>query len=159
MSPQDGRKRVVIEGVKPEIDAGRFAAKRVLGDVVRVEADIFTDGHDAIAAMLLYKHQKETEWFEVPMQFDVNDRWWGEFPVSDLGRYQYTLQAWVDHFETWRRDLAKRIAAEQDTTVDYLIGAELVEAAVKRAAGADQSMLRDRARLLKSDIPIADKRA
>jgi starch synthase (maltosyl-transferring) len=159
MSQLDGRRRVVIEGVKPEIDAGRFAAKRVVGDMVRVEADIFTDGHDAIAAVLLYKHQKETEWLEQPMQFDVNDRWWAEFPVSELGRYQYTLQAWVDHFETWRRDLSKRIAAEQDATVDYQIGADLVEAAAKCATGADQALLRDRASLLKSDKPLAEKRA
>lgn len=159
MSQQDGRRRVVIEGVKPEIDAGRFAAKRVIGDVVRVEADIFTDGHDAIAAVLLYKHQKEAGWLEQPMQLDGNDRWWGEFPVSELGRYQYTFKGWVDHFETWRRDLSKRIAAEQDTPVDYQIGAGLVEAASKRATGADQALLRDCARLLNSDAPATDKRS
>ncbi|HXE11789.1 MAG TPA: alpha-1,4-glucan--maltose-1-phosphate maltosyltransferase [Bryobacteraceae bacterium] len=158
MSQQDGRKRVVIEGVKPEINAGRFAAKRVLGDLVRVEADIFTDGHDAIAAVLVYKHQKEDAWLEQAMQLDVNDRWQGEFPVSELGRYQYTLHAWVDHFETWRRDLLKRIAAEQDTLVDYLIGADLVEAAAKRAIGTDKNFLLDRARLLKNDLPPAEKR-
>ncbi|MFZ0589563.1 MAG: alpha-1,4-glucan--maltose-1-phosphate maltosyltransferase [Bryobacteraceae bacterium] len=159
MSQQDGRRRVVIEGVKPEIDAGRFPAKRVIGDVVRVQADIFADGHDAIAAMLLYKHEKAAEWIEQPMQFEVNDRWWGEFPVSELGRYQYTIQGWVDHFETWRRDLLKRIAAANDTPVDYLIGAELVESAAVRTGGSDASWLREQSNFLQSDAPLADKRA
>lgn len=159
MSQQDGRRRVVIEGVKPEIDAGRFPAKRVIGDVVRVEADIFTDGHDSIAAMLLYKHEKAAEWIEQPMQFEVNDRWWGEFPVSELGRYQYTIQGWVDHFETWRRDLLKRIAASNDTPVDYLIGAELVESAATRAGGSDADWLLEQSRFLGSDVPVAGRRA
>ena len=71
----DGRKRVVIEGVSPLIDGGRFPAKRTLGDQVRVEADIFTDGHDSIAASLLVHREASDEWTEIPMQPMVNDRW------------------------------------------------------------------------------------
>jgi starch synthase (maltosyl-transferring) len=154
----DGRRRVVIEGVKPEIDGGRFAAKRVIGDSVRVEVDIFTDGHDAIAAILLYRHENSAGWLEVPMQFDVNDRWWAVFTVSELGRYRYTFHGWVDHFETWQRDLLKRISADQDTPVDYLIGADHIEGAVKRSNGRDAEWLRDQADFLRSDRPIAEKR-
>jgi starch synthase (maltosyl-transferring) len=158
-TPQlDGRRRVVIEGVKPEIDGGRFAAKRVIGDSVRVEVDIFTDGHDAIAAILLYRHENSSGWLEVPMQFDVNDRWWAVFTVSELGRYRYTFHGWVDHFETWQRDLLKRISADQDTPVDYLIGADHIEGAVKRSNGRDAEWLRDQADFLRSDKPIAEKR-
>jgi starch synthase (maltosyl-transferring) len=158
-TPQlDGRRRVVIEGVKPEIDGGRFAAKRVIGDSVRVEVDIFTDGHDAIAAILLYRHENSAGWLEVPMQFDVNDRWWAVFTVSELGRYRYTFHGWVDHFETWQRDLLKRISADQDTPVDYLIGADHIGGAVKRSNGSDAEWLRDQADFLRSDKPIAEKR-
>jgi hypothetical protein len=32
----DGRSRAMIEGVQPEIDAGRFPVKRVVGEIVRV---------------------------------------------------------------------------------------------------------------------------
>jgi starch synthase (maltosyl-transferring) len=158
-TPQlDGRRRVVIEGVKPEIDAGRFPAKRVIGDSVRIEADIFTDGHDAIAATLLYRHENSADWIEVPMQFDVNDRWWAVFTVSELGRYRYSFHGWVDHFETWRRDLLKRISADQDTPVDYLIGADHVEAAAKRSNGSDADWLSEQADFLRSDNPIAERR-
>ena len=135
----DGRRRVIIEGVSPEVDAGRFPAKRTVGDMVRVEADIFTDGHDSIAAVLLFRPEKSQEWTEQPMTALVNDRWFGEFAVKELGRYRYTIHAWVDHWETWRRDLLKRIKAEQDTHLDYLIGAEHIRAAAGRASGPDTS--------------------
>jgi starch synthase (maltosyl-transferring) len=155
----DGRKRVAIEGVKPEVDAGRFASKRVVGDTVRVEADMFTDGHDAIAGVLLFRHQNTESWSEQPMHFDVNDRWWAEFPVSELGRYRYTLEAWVDHFETWRRDLTKRISADQDAPVDYLIGADHIADAADRASEDDAESLRQQEAFLRSDSSIQEKRA
>jgi starch synthase (maltosyl-transferring) len=158
-SPQhDGRRRVVIEGLKPEIDAGRFAAKRVVGDVVRVEADIFTDGHDAIAAALLFRAESARPWQEHPMRPEVNDRWSGEFQVSDIGRYRYTIEAWIDHFDTWHRDLLKRIAADQDTAVDYSIGAELVGTAAGRASDPDAVWLRTESEFLRSEADIALKR-
>ncbi|MDP3039062.1 MAG: DUF3416 domain-containing protein, partial [Deltaproteobacteria bacterium] len=64
---KDGRRRVIIEGVKPEIDGGRFSIKRVVGEKVVVEADIFTDGHDALSCILLYRREEESQWTEVPM--------------------------------------------------------------------------------------------
>src|SRR5580658_11355796 len=150
LTESDGRKRVVIEAVYPEIDAGRFPAKRTVGDQLRVEADIFTDGHDAIAASLLAHREGSDEWTEIPMKPLVNDRWEASFRVGELGRYGYKVQGWVDHFETWRRDLLKRIKAESDAAVDYLIGADLVAAAAERATGPDAGWLRERADVLRS---------
>jgi starch synthase (maltosyl-transferring) len=142
---ENGRRRVVIEGVKPEVDAGRFPVKRVLGERVVVEADIFADGHDALSASLLYRKDGAAEWRETPMQPLVNDRWRGEFAVTELGRYRYSVQGWVDHFKTWRRDMAKRIQASADTELDYQEGALLIEGAAARASGADGDWLRGRA--------------
>ncbi len=124
----EGRKRVVIEGITPAVDCGRFPAKRTIGDQVRVEADIFTDGHDAIAASLLAHREGFEGWTEIPMHPLVNDRWTASFRVGELGRYGFKVQGWVDHFETWHRDLLKRIKAESDAPVDYLIGADLIAA-------------------------------
>jgi starch synthase (maltosyl-transferring) len=146
----DGRRRVVIEGITPQVEAGRFPAKRTIGDKVRVEADIFTDGHDAVAASLRAHREGSSEWTEIPMQPLVNDRWFATFRVGELGRYGFKVQGWVDHFETWRRDLLKRIAAESDALVDYLIGAELVDAAATRATGADHEWLNERAAVLRA---------
>ena len=117
------------------MDGGRFAAKRTVGDQVHVEADIFTDGHDAIAASLLAHREGSEEWTEIPMQPLVNDRWEASFRVAELGRYGFKVQGWVDHFETWRRDLLKRIKAESDAAVDYLIGADLVDAGRRESIG------------------------
>jgi len=89
VTQDDGRKRVVIEGISPEIDGGRFPAKRTVGDQVRVEADIFTDGHDSIAASLLVHRENSGDWTEIPMQALVNDRWHAAFRVKEIGRYGF----------------------------------------------------------------------
>ena len=155
----DGRHRVVIEGVSPEVDGGRFAAKRTVGDTVCVEADIFTDGHDSISAVLLYRHESSRGWIEHPMKPLVNDRWAGEFRVEELGCYRYTIQAWVDHFETWRRDLLKRIQANGDTPVDYLIGADLISEAAGKANVTDGAWLRQQLEILRTQSDSEQQRA
>jgi starch synthase (maltosyl-transferring) len=157
---EDGRKRVVIEAVSPAVDGGRFPAKRAVGDQVCVEADIFTDGHDAIAASLLARREDHDQWAEIPMRaiVDGNDRWTATFRVAEIGRYQFKVQGWVDHFETWQRDLLKRIKAETDAPVDYLIGADLVEAAAERATGPDTVWLAARAEFLRSGSELSELR-
>jgi starch synthase (maltosyl-transferring) len=156
LTHSDGRKRVVIEGISPEIDGGRFPAKRTVGDQVVVEADVFTDGHDSIAAAVLVHREGSEEWTEIAMTPLGNDRWTAAFRVKELGRYGFKVVGWVDHFETWRRDLAKRIKAESDAPVDYMIGANLVEAAAERAAGEDAKWLSARAKELRPAEAGAD---
>jgi len=140
--PADGQRRVVIERVSPEIDCGRFPIKRVVGEAVVVEADVFADGHDQVACQVLYLRAGEKEWQSSPMAALGNDRWRGAFPVVKTGRYEYTIEGWIDRFRTWRDSLAKRIAAGQDVHIDLLIGAELIEAAAGRATGEDARLLR-----------------
>ncbi len=132
-----GRRRVVIAGVSPEIDDGRFPAKRVIGDTVEVSADIFCDGHDLLRASLLHRHESLEVWTETPMEPLVNDRWRGRFAVTALGRYVFTIRAWVDHFGSWRSALQKKAAAGRDVTVELLEGVELIRAAAARATGPD----------------------
>ncbi|HZR97793.1 MAG TPA: alpha-1,4-glucan--maltose-1-phosphate maltosyltransferase [Chloroflexota bacterium] len=149
MLTAEGTRRVVIEGVQPEIDAGRFPIKRTVGEQVVVEADVFADGHDALSGRLLYRRAADADWSETPLEPLVNDRWRGAFRVTELGGYCYTLEGWVDHFKTWARDLVKRVDAAQDVSVDLQIGAGLVEAAAGRAAGADAEQLRAFAQALR----------
>jgi len=154
-----GRSRVAIEGVAPEIDAGAFPIKRVVGDTVVVEVDAFADGHDAISGVLLYRKEGDPQWSEAPLEPLVNDRWRGAFTVDEVGRYCYTVLAWVDHFKTWSRDLAKRVDAGQDVAVDLLIGAALVEAAVVRAPKAAASQLKAVGELLRAGGAVAVQQA
>lgn len=129
----EGRRRVIIEGVTPEIDNGRFPIKRVVGETIIVEADIFADGHDLLSAVLLYQKEGAADWIEVPMTALINDRWHAEFTVREIGHYRYTIKAWVDRFKTWTRDLTKRVDAGQDVAVDLQIGAALVDEAASAA--------------------------
>ena len=150
MQPEEGRNRVIIENVTPEIDCGRFPIKRIIGDEVVVEATILTDGHDAISAALLYRQQGSDGWFRAAMEPLGNDRWRASFPVENMGRYRYTVEGWVDHFKTWARDLAKRVSAGQDVSVDLLIGAEMVEKAQQGAEGTDAKRLSTYAETLRT---------
>ena len=136
-----GRRRVVIEDLRPQIEGGRFAIKRVIGDAVTVEADVFADGHDLVSCRLLHRWEGEAEWAYAPMRPVGNDRWRAEFSASTLGTYRYTIEGWVDHIQTWQMDLRKRIAAGQDIAVDVEIGAKLIEQAANRARGADAERL------------------
>ncbi len=146
----DGRRRAVIEGVNPEIDCGRHPIKRVIGESVTVEADIFTDGHDALSAMLLYRTASAKQYRSVEMQPLINDRWRASFEIEELGKYHYTIWAWVDRFKTWSRDLAKRIDAGQDISVDLVIGADLIEEAANRAPEENAEPLREIAATLRT---------
>jgi len=143
---------VVIEGIQPAINAGRFPIKRTVGEQVVVEADIFTDGHDLLSAVLCYRCTRDPVWTEVAMAPLGNDRWQGCFSVSQLGRYSYSIQAWVDYFATWYEALRKRVEAKQEVQVELLIGAEIVAAASHRAFGTDAAALQERAQQLRMPL-------
>lgn len=134
MLVEAGRRRVQIEGVSPEIDGGRFPIKRTRGETVRVEVDLFCDGHDAIAGVIVYRPDTSKEWLEAPLFPLLNDRWQGSFTVSQLGRYLYTITAWVDHFLSWQKAMVKKIEAGQNLSIDLQIGAELINQASQRAS-------------------------
>jgi starch synthase (maltosyl-transferring) len=139
----DGRRRVVIERVRPQIDCGRFSIKRIVGETVVVEADVFADGHDQVSCRLLYWREEDDETVQSsPMVAIGNDRWRGEFPVLKVGRYGYTVEGWIDHYKTWHSDLIKRIDAGQDVQLDLLIGAQIIEDVASRASGEDAEILR-----------------
>lgn len=148
MKPVEGRKRVVIEDVQPQVDCGRYPTKRTLGDTVTVTAAIFADGHDHIAGRLLFRHEKERTWRSTQIAPLTNDLWSATFTVDKPGTWNYTLEAWIDHFGTWRADLQKRIEAQHDPAtatqnipLALRTGAILLEEIATRAKGADAKLL------------------
>ena len=149
----EGRVRPVIEDVQPVVDDGRFPAKRELGDEVVVEADVFADGHDETACELRWRHEDAPGWQSVTMSALDNDRWRSSFVVSELGTYLFCIQAAVDRFATWRRDLARRIEADQNVAVELLVGAGLLEHIAARAHRSDRRLLADTADRLRSSSP------
>lgn len=143
-------RRVIIEGVKPEVDGGRFPIKRIVGERVTVEADIFADGHSMLSAVVCYRPARARAWHESAMQLIENDRWRGQFRVDALEPFVYTFQAWVDEFQTWNRDFIKKFEAGQDISLDLLAGEKLIDAAASRAGHADAQKLRQFANDLKN---------
>ena len=170
LPPPNGRRRVLIEDVYPQIDAGRHPVCRVAGDEVVVTATIFADGKDELAARLLYRHLNDRQWSFTPMHATGNDLWRGGFKVEKLGNWRFTVLGWVDHFATWAGELKKRIAAQndpantgttsgvtpglnaelnvglqsgaQDVALALRSGAVLIDSAAKRARGNDAKRLR-----------------
>jgi starch synthase (maltosyl-transferring) len=140
--------RVVIEDVSPAVDGGRFPAKRVVGESVVVEATIFAEGHDALAARVRARRAGEADWHDTTMKALGNDRWTGTFTVEALGRSEFTVEAWVDRFGTWRRGLARKVEAGHDVSNELLEGAALLRAAAARAGSAPGAWLEARAEVL-----------
>jgi starch synthase (maltosyl-transferring) len=146
--PKEGRCRVAIENVTPQIDAGRYPIKRTMGERVVVEALIFADSHDLLSAMVKYRKATASQWSESAMELVANDRWRGEFVVTEPGNYFYTIEAWIDRFKSWRDSLQKKIRAGQDITVKRREGAKLIEESAQRASAAESDQLKNWARTL-----------
>jgi starch synthase (maltosyl-transferring) len=134
--------RVVIENVWPELDGGRTPVKRVVGETVEVWADVFTDGHEKIAAEILYRPATEIEWRRAPLKFFDNDRWRGSFPLDRNARYQFTVEAWRDDWATWLSEVEKKRAAGLDVRLETIEGVRLAQAAAEGAEGDDSEALR-----------------
>ena len=173
MKPREGRKRVVVEEVKPQVDCGRYPAKRVLGDEVVVTAAVFGDGHDHVSGRLLYKHAKDADWQSEPLISLGNDLWTATFKADRLGAWQYSIEGWIDHFDTWQADLKKRLAAQPDPKIPgsgipgqnialaLRSGALLLEEIAKRADRNDAEPLRNEVlslrQLADQDLPFYEE--
>ncbi len=149
--PENGQQRVVIEHVVPEIDAGRYPAKRVAGESVVVEADIFGDGHDHVEARLLVRGPGDKDWKIIPFAPVTNDRWQATFQVPHEGRYEFTISASIDHFDTWRDGFEKKLNAGQDVALELQTGSLLIAGAADRSKGRDQRSLEAAARQLRGN--------
>ena len=136
---------VVIEDMQPLIDCGRYPIKRVMGEDLIVEADIFKDGHDVVAAVLKWRVVGKRAWRETPMTFVDNDRWRGVCTLYDQAIHEYTVEAWTDTFRSWQQELAKKFEAGiSDLRSEALEGAAIVKAAAGRTRnGADSARLRE----------------
>lgn len=143
---------LVIENVTPQIAGGRYVVKRVVGDSCRVGADIFKDGHDLMSARILARGPDSRVWKFFPMTYDYNaDRWHGEFPLTEVGSWTFTVEAWPDVFATWQHELEKKIDAGLDVSSELLEGGAIVRKAVARSAGLTKAKLTAAAESMEDD--------
>jgi starch synthase (maltosyl-transferring) len=163
-TPTEPPPRIVIQYPSPSVDGGRYAAKRCLGDRVEVRADVFRDGHELLRAVVRYRRAGGRKWHEAEMhridaQLD-GVRWAGDFEVTHLGAYQYTVQAWTDPFGTWREELSRKLAAGQhDLAGEISEGILLLQDAAARSADSDERQLIEHALATLNDpgVPEAAK--
>lgn len=157
LADSSGRVRPIIAAVQPAVDGGLYPAKAIIGDVVHVSADIFTDGHDMLTCEILFRHNSDRSWTSAPMAFVDNDRWSGGFRVDRLGRYRFRIRAAVDHYATWRHDLGEKARAGQDIALELQVGADMAGLSAARSRGADRSALLELAEALGRAVEAADR--
>ena len=136
-----GFRSVVIETVTPELDGGRYPVKREVGQTFVVEADLFKEGHDVIAARIVYRGPGDTIWHETPLTFWDNDRWRGSFELTEVGMYTYTVEAYPDRFRSWAADTKKKADAGQDVSSDLLEGSRLIKELAELGADGERTTL------------------
>src|SRR5204862_3702889 len=145
----------VIENLQPLVDCGRYMVKRIAGDDLAVEADVFKDGHDVVAAALKWRKVGETAWHETPMAHVDNDRWRGVCTLYENAIYEYTVEAWTDLFRGWQHEFAAKFEAGiANLSSEILEGAALLDDAAARAANfADADRLRELASAMRAAAP------
>jgi starch synthase (maltosyl-transferring) len=134
---ENGRRRVLIEAGSPEVDGGRYPAKRVVSEPLVASCDLVSDGHDVVGGVLLYRGPGSTTFSRIPLAPKGNDRWAASFIPNVVGRWEICFEAWIDHFATWSSGVAKKAAAGQDIKLELLVGARLLAEAAERARQGD----------------------
>ncbi|MBV8424318.1 MAG: alpha-1,4-glucan--maltose-1-phosphate maltosyltransferase [Candidatus Eremiobacteraeota bacterium] len=139
------REPIVICNVEPELDCGRYPVKREIGDWLLVQADIFRDGHDVLAAAVLYCAPGTGDWREVPLRPGANDRWEGGFGLDRVGKWRYTFESWTDRWASWRADAQKKRDAGQNLVLELREGRMLIKQILERVRAADDRRILERA--------------
>jgi starch synthase (maltosyl-transferring) len=137
----NGKQRIIIEHVYPEIDCGKYPVKRVVDERVKVSADIYPDGHNEIKAVLLHRRKGRKTWDETPMKHVNNDKWEAWFEVDKMGWYEYTIQAWVDHFASWQKGFRAKFEANQPVEIELQIGAAMMEEAKEQSTPGNRKKI------------------
>lgn len=123
-----GAPRIAIEAIAPKLDDGSLPVRRISGETMRVTADIIADGHDRLAAELLWRPADEKDFRSAPMTLAGNDRWAGEFLLERLGRYVYAVAAWKDVYASFVDEVTKKHEAGMPTVLEIEEGLQLIRA-------------------------------
>ena len=135
------QKRVIIDYVSPLINCGEFPIKRVVNEIVNINAHLLADGHDVIAASVLFKHENEKKWQETRLNLISNDEWQASFTVIKQGFYTYKVNAWIDYALNWQHGISRKIEDNQKVTSELLEGLEYLKPLLKKANKHEQEYL------------------
>ncbi len=142
------RETAVIENITPLVDCGRHSVKRSLKESVRIEADIFKDGHDVLSARLLWRRHDADDWCSSRMWHIENDRWTGMVVFREYGAHEVVIEAWGDPFLSWREEFRKKFdAGQKDLTTELEEGARLLEETANRIKKSSKQTHKTRSRV------------
>ncbi len=141
------QKRVIIENILPQLDNGAFFIKRIVGQSVKVSADIISDGHDVMQAIIQFKHEKDTKHTEIRMISQPNDLYEASFSVDKQGYYSYFVESWIDYALNWQYGIGKKIADNQYVKSELLEGVEYIKPLLKSVSATDKKYLEQVAKL------------
>ncbi|MGZ0701694.1 alpha-1,4-glucan--maltose-1-phosphate maltosyltransferase [Pseudomonas piscis] len=128
--------RIAIEDVSPVLDGGQFAVKATAGQQVEVACKVFADGHDKLAVRVRWRAEQQADWDSRVLEDQGNDGWLGHFPVPQVGRYRYCIEAWIDGFASFCYELEKKHLAALPLSLELQEGRTLVLQAAERSEGA-----------------------
>ncbi|HEX6254633.1 MAG TPA: alpha-1,4-glucan--maltose-1-phosphate maltosyltransferase [Euzebyales bacterium] len=152
------KNRVVISNVTPSVDAGRYAAKAVVGDDVIVGADLLREGHDLLAACIRFRGPDDARWREAPLTLHTNDRWYGHFPVDAVGPWRFSIVAWTDHYRSWLHGGQRKVeAGSDDVELSLADGANLLERRMGRLPRAAKEIVAEAVEALRGDTGPAER--
>ncbi|MCW4355441.1 alpha-1,4-glucan--maltose-1-phosphate maltosyltransferase [Hoyosella sp. YIM 151337] len=128
--------RLGIDGVLPVVECGRFPAKAVVGEHVPIEARVWREGHDAIAATVVWQGPEDTEARLTRMTSHPNnpDDCIAAITPDTEGIWTFRVDAWSDPWTTWRHAVEVKAAAGQgaeELANDLETGARLIERMVE----------------------------
>ncbi|GAY12362.1 alpha-1,4-glucan--maltose-1-phosphate maltosyltransferase [Pseudonocardia sp. N23] len=130
--------RLGIDDVSPAVGDGRHPAKAVVGEVIPVRASVWREGHDAVAANVVWKKLgSDSETTHVRMVPDGigNDRFVGTVVPDEPGLWTFRVDAWSDPWATWRHGVQAKLAAGQsadELSNDLESGARLLQRVGRR---------------------------
>lgn len=142
--------RLVIQNVKPQLDGGQYYIKRIVNQWVKVSAEVLADGHDILAAVINYKHEKDKKWTSIRANFHSEEYVEASFQVTQQGIYQYHVEAWVDYALNWQHGTIRKINDNQHVTSELLEGAEYCKAILKQADKANKEFLQNTIKTLQN---------
>jgi len=146
-----GYNPVIIENVIPQIDHGKYPVKVIEGDTVLVQADIFSNGINSLAARIFFKHENEDKWQETYLKPIGNDRWEGQFVVDRTGSFQYFIKAWIDPIATWQTEITRKVHQYISFKDLLSTGRTLLENMAKQASKEDKALIKEAVRIFKDE--------
>ncbi len=143
--------RVVIENIKPKIGDGEYPVKRIIGESVKVTANVLADGHDVLACEVRYKHESDKVFTSVRMAHNSNDEFEAAFKVVKQGFYSYLIEGWIDYALNWQHGTERKIQDSQNVKSELLEGAEYIDAILSQATAKEKTFLTTAAKTFRDE--------